>query len=387
MSSNTLLCRLQECRRIVPALHKIGRSFSVVLISTMVMGLSSCTSPPSEESPGSPTHSRGKLQIVTTFLPITNFTKAVVGDRAQVTQLLPNTTGPHDYQTKPEDIRKLTQANILVENGLEMEVFLEDVVKNANNQQLKIINSSEGVATISSKANHPAEQDHPEAKHNAQEENHSEAADPDHQAERAHEHGEANPHIWLDPKRAIQQVENIRDGLIAADPEGQSTYTANAAAYIEQLKQLDQAFAEQLKPYAGKTFVTYHDFADYFAQSYDLKVEYLVGIPEENATPEDVKRVITAVQSSHLKTLLTEPQVTGSPFTALAKDLKVKIGNFDPLETGGAESLAPEYYLKAMRNNLKNLTTAFGQSAQSWVPATPRQGNVATLPHWMSVKL
>jgi len=52
-----------------------------------------------------------------------------------------------------------------------------------------------------------------------------------------HEHeGEFNPHIWLDPERAIQQVDNIRDGLIAADPEGKDTYTANAKAYIGSSK-------------------------------------------------------------------------------------------------------------------------------------------------------
>ena len=160
--------------------------------------------------------------------------------------------------------------------------------------------------------------DHGDEAH-AEGENHNDKKE---HAEGSHDHGENNPHIWLDPKRAIQQVENIRDGLIKADPDGKSTYEANATAYIDELKKLDTEFTEQLKPYAGKTFVTYHDFADYFARSYDLKVEYLVGIPDENASPEDVKRVINAAKSSNLKTLLSEPQASGSPFSALAQDSK-----------------------------------------------------------------
>jgi hypothetical protein len=74
-----------------------------------------------------------KLQVVTTFLPITQFTKAVAGDRAQVTQLLPINVGPHDYQATPEDAQTLSKADVLVQNGLEMEEFLEDLVKHAGN--------------------------------------------------------------------------------------------------------------------------------------------------------------------------------------------------------------------------------------------------------------
>lgn len=111
-----------------------------------------------------------------------------------------------------------------------------------------------------------------------------------------------------------------------------------------------------------------------------------MGIPDENASPEDVKRVINAAKSSNLKTLLSEPQAAGNPFTALAQDLKVQVGTFDPLETGGTDALEADYYLTTMRDNLKNLTTAFGSQPQSWMPAQPKQKTIATLPQWVQVK-
>ena len=86
------------------------------------------------------------------------------------------------------------------------------------------------------------------------------------------------PHIWLDPKRAIQQVENIRDGMIAVDPEGEAIYTANAAAFIADLEALDAEITEQLAPFTGQTFVAFHDFAPYFAESYGLDAEFLVDV-------------------------------------------------------------------------------------------------------------
>lgn len=292
-----------------------------------------------------------ELQVVTTFLPITQFTKAVAGDRAEVTQLLPTNIGPHDYQATPDDAQKLARADVLVENGLEMEAFLDGLIDSAGNADLKVIDAGQGIATIRTE----------DVEGDTHDYDHAHAGEQQAGAEKAegHDHGEFNPHVWLDPKRAIQQVENIRDGLIAADPAGQPVYTANAAAYLEQLKQLDAEFTRQLQPFRGQTFVTYHDFAPYFADSYGLKAEFLVGIPEENASPQDVKRVISAAQSSNLKTLLTEPQAFGNPFSALAEDLNVQVSDFDPMETGDPTSTEPDYYLTTMRQNLKNLTTAF----------------------------
>lgn len=349
---------------------KVSPAWALLIASALAVGLVSCnqgstptaTADQSDQttSTAPPTASTGKLLVVTTFLPMTEFTKAVAGDRAQVTQLLPTTVGPHDYQAKPEDARLLAKANVLVENGLGMENFLASLIKSAGNLRLQVIDASKGIAPIATEDSEA----HPD--HGA-EEKHAEA-DPA-AVEHDHDHGAFNPHVWLDPKRAIQQVENIRDGLIAADPAGKDTYTANAAAYIAKLRQLDQEFAQKLKPFAGQSFVTYHDFAPYFAQSYNLKPEFLVGIPEENASPEDVKRVMTAVKASNLKTLLTEPQAAEGPFAALAKDLKVQVSRFDPLEAAGPEGTQPDHYLRVMRQNLTNLHNALaGQSTQSWLP-------------------
>ena len=313
-------------------------------MGSCVIALASCTSAQNAVSQSrDAAQSDDELQVVTTFLPMTNFTLAVAGDRAEVTQLLPANVTPHDYQAKPRDVQRLAKADVLIENGLELETFLEDLTNNAGNADLVVVDASEGIETVAMVA---------------------EREDEAHEDE-AHEHGEFDPHVWLDPKKAIQQVENIRDGLIAADPEGEDTYTDNAAAYIAQLQTLDQQIAQTLAPYAGKTFVTYHDFAQHFAQSYDLKVTHLVNVPEDSATPADVERVIEAAQASNLKTLLTEPQQQESPFAALANDLGVQISSFDPLETGGPEGRSSNYYLTTMEQNLDNLQAAFAQATPS----------------------
>jgi zinc/manganese transport system substrate-binding protein len=284
------------------------------------------------------------FKVVTTFLPITLFTRAVAGDCATVTALIPPSTGPHDFQAKPGDLAALRQARVLVKNGLEMEGFLDKLMASAGNSQLAVIDSSRGIATI----------DSPEAE---AEHGHEHGEDEGH----GHAHGAVNPHIWLDPLRAVQQVETIRDGLIKADPSCAEGYKRNAAAYITQLRQLNSEIAGQLKPYSGKTFIAFHDFAPYFAERYGLKAEFLVDVPELNPSPADLQRVAAEVRTTQLKALLSEPQEGQRSFNTLAKDLGVKISVFDPLETGSLESSKdPGTYLQVMRRNTADLIQAFG---------------------------
>ena len=302
--------------------------FSVPGAMLLILALVSCGTP--QKSDGNSDQS--KLNVVATFLPITLFTEAVAGECATVTALIPPNLGPHDFQATPSDIAALSNASVLVKNGLGMEYFLDKLTASAENDSLKVIDTSRGVAVIESD---------------------EEKKDGD--------HGEVNPHIWLDPLRAVQQVENIRDGLVNADPGCTDGYTQRAAAYTEKLKGLNTTFANQLKPFRGQTFIAFHDFAPYFAERYDLKAEFVVDVPEMNPTPADLQRVSNLVEESQLKALLSEPQEGDRSFNALAEDLGVNVVTFDPLETGSEEaSKQPDTYFKVMGRNVAALIKSFG---------------------------
>jgi len=277
------------------------------------------------------------FKVLTTFMPITLFTKAVAGNCAEVQALIPANSGPHDFQAKPADLIALRQSKLLVKNGLGMENFLTKLINSAGNKDLLVIDSSRGITTLDS----PEEGGHSNHSHSNQ--------------------GEVNPHIWLDPLRAINQVENIRDGLVKADPSCAASYRSNAATYVAKLKTLNAEITNQLNPYQRKIFVAFHDFAPYFAERYKLTADFLVDVPELNPSPADLLRVAADVKRSQLKALLSEPQEGERSFNALAKDLGVKVSVFDPMETGSLQaSLNPDTYFKVMRSNVADLIKAFG---------------------------
>ena len=315
---------------LLPRLKALFTLPGALLILTALV---SCSNPKATDQ----STNQSKLNVVTTFLPITLFTEAVAGECATVTALIPPNLGPHDFQATPADIAALGKATVLVKNGLGMEYFLDKLTKSANNSLLQVIDSSRGVTVIMSDAGTDGDKDNDL------------------------NYGEVNPHIWLDPLRAVQQVENIRDGLVKADPDCTEGYTQRSAAYVALLKGLNTTIATQLKPFQGQTFIAFHDFAPYFAERYGLKADFVVDVPEMNPTPADLQRVSIKVQQSQLKALLSEPQEGDRSFNALAEDLGVKVVTFDPLETGSEQaSKRPDTYFKVMDKNVVSLIKSFG---------------------------
>ncbi|MBD2247209.1 metal ABC transporter substrate-binding protein [Nostoc sp. FACHB-888] len=275
-----------------------------------------------------------KTKVVTTFLPIYLFTKAVAGNVADVEILVPPGTEVHEYQATPENVKAIATANVLVKNGLGLEEFLENTVKNAENSKLTEIDASKGIKPlneISPVVTTEEEKDHD------------------------HEHAQGNPHVWLDPVLAKQQVTNIRDGLIAADPANKVTYEANAAAYIKELESLNSEFRQTLQKTPSCTFITFHDAFSYLAQRYNLKQVAVVQIPEDQLSPTDVQNAVNAVKKFKVKALFSEPGVDNKLLTSLSKDLKLNLRTLDSLETGETD---PQHYLKAMKANLQTLETA-----------------------------
>ena len=312
--------------------------------------LAACGAPPQgAKAPQSGGAGAGeRLEVMTTVLPVTLFTRAVAGACARVTPLIPPGGGPHGFQATPATLANLRQAQVLVKNGLGLEAFLDPLIASAGNPRLRLIDSSRGVATLAG----TAEPEGPEK-----------AGHDDHDQD-AHDHGAgaANPHIWLDPLRAVQQVNTIRDGLVEADPGCAATYRRNAAAYTGQLQALHRELAGRLEPLRGRSFVAFHDVAPYFAERYGLRATFLVDLPEQNPSPRDLQRVAAEVERSQLRALLSEPQTGSRSLNALAQDLGVRVSVFDPLESADAEAEAdPGTYLGVMRSNTANLLQAIGR--------------------------
>jgi ABC-type Zn uptake system ZnuABC Zn-binding protein ZnuA len=235
------------------------------LIFLLSLIVTACVPPASSADPKT-----GPVVLAsTTFLA--DIARNVVGDRLQVESLLPVGADPHAYQASPSDVAKITESAVLIVNGLEYEHFLEALLENAGGERM-LIEASSGLS-------------------------------PREDAES--EHG-VDPHMWLDPNLVVRYVENIRDGLIQADPQGSEVYKSNAEAYIAQLTELDVWIVEQIAQIPGerKLLVTNHEALGYFAERYGFTI---IGTVIPGASSD------AAPSAKQMAELIDQIKSTGAP--------------------------------------------------------------------------
>lgn len=313
------------------------RNFLPIIALVMLSAIYGCNITNSSKivnEEATPAQKLPKTKVVTTFLPVYLFTKAVTGDVAEVDILVQPGTEIHEYQGTPGNVKAIATANVVIKNGLGLEEFLSDTIKNAVNSQLVEIDVSKGIEPI----NKISPIDKPVG------------GEDDHD----HEHRFGNPHIWLDPVLAKQQIINIRDGLIMADPGNKANYQTNAASYIQKLDYLNNEFQQTLKKTPNCTFITFHDAFPYLAKRYNLKQVAVVEIPEKQLSPTDVQKVVNTVKKYKTKALFSEPGLDNKLLTSISQDLQLTVRTLDSLETGDTN---PDYYFKAMKTNLQSLAS------------------------------
>jgi len=275
------------------------------------------------------------VRVLTSTTFLADITQNVAGDRLTVDSLLPIGADPHAYQAAPSDVAKISESDLLILNGVEYEHFIESLLENAGGERI-IVEATAGLEP------HPAEEHADEAAAGA-----------------GHEHEAGDPHMWLDPNLVITYVENIRDGLIEADPEGAETYKANADAYIAQLKDLDKWIVEQVDtiPAERRLLVTNHEAVGYFAERYGFEVVGAV-IPslstDAGTSAKEMSALIEQIKSSGAPAIFLGEVENADLANQIAEEAGVKVVDNLYLEslTDGAPAAT---YIDMMKHNVTEI--------------------------------
>ena len=193
---------------------KVSKKIVAVLGAAFLLG--ACSQPTSTKP-----QKESKLNIMTTFFPMYDFTRNIVGEEGNVTLLISAGTEPHEYDPTAKDIAKISQSDALVYDNENMETWVPTVMKSLTDSKVKEIKATKDMELL------PIEDEHD----HEGEEHHDE-----------HEH-EFDPHVWLSPKKAKLLVEKITAQLSEAFPEKASAFKTNAQAYLEKLTELDTDYS------------------------------------------------------------------------------------------------------------------------------------------------
>lgn len=276
-------------------------------------------------------------------MPIYSWTKNVVGDKAEVENLLDGKSSPHDFQLTPKDMRKLNSANIVFAIGLELEPWLEKIQENkALKDGVTVIYLGENIDKDKLLHFTEYDTDHEKESHVIK---HND-----------HQHGDFDPHIWLDPVLAQDCVKLICSTLENKDTEHTEIYKDNAEKYISKLKKLDKDIIEQLADIQLKPFFTQHDAFSYFNKRYSLKcVGVLEVVPDSDVTPKHLRDLLRQIREQDVVAIMVPSRGNTRMVKQLASDGRIKIGTLETLGVLDEGELNADTYERLMRKNIHEI--------------------------------
>ncbi|VTS13354.1 zinc ABC transporter substrate-binding protein AdcA [Streptococcus pseudoporcinus] len=285
-----------------------------------------------------------KVKVMTTFYPVYEFTKGIVGNDGDVSMLMKAGTEPHDFEPTTKDVKKIQDSDVIVYMDDNMETWIPKVKKSIKSDKVDYI---EGTGSMILAAGSGEEHHH---------EHEDSKKDHDHHDEEGHSH-KFDPHVWLSPYRSITVVENIRDSLSKKYPKKADVFKSNAAAYIEKLKKLDKEYSDALSSAKQKSFVTQHAAFGYMALDYGLNQIAINGVsPENEPSAKRLAELSKYVKKYDIKYIYFEENASSKVAKTLAKEAGVKSVVLSPLESLTKKEIkAGEDYFSVMRENLKAL--------------------------------
>lgn len=268
-----------------------------------------------------------KTTVAASFYPMAEFARQVGGEKVSVTTLTGPGVEPHDYDPRPQDISRLYRSDMFVYNGAGLEHWADRIKDEATRHGVEVVRASDGIELLPST---------------------SDASSP------------ADPHIWLDPVRAQQQVRHIADGLRQVDPDNAAYYQARAQDYIAKLHALDAAFRSGLTECATRDLVTSHQAFGYVAKRYNLNLTSISGLsPDNEPSPQKLAEVAQFVKDNHVRYIFFETLVSPKLADTIARETGAKTLVFNPIEgLTDKEMQQGKNYLSLQEENLQNLRLA-----------------------------
>lgn len=288
-----------------------------------------------------------KLNIVASLFPHYDFARAIAGDYATITLILPPGIESHAYEPTPKDIIKITESDIFLYTSEIMEPWAHSMIESVDPNRTHVIDMSTGIELIAAIHDEDTIETGTET-----------------ESEEEHEEGEYDPHYWLDPINARIMADSIKEALIEAMPENQAIFEANAAELISELDSLDRDFKTAFEKTQSKTILSGGHFAfGYFAKRYGLdNMSPYVGFsPDAEPTPRRIADLIDTIESTKAKAIFYEELIDPRVATIISEEAGVEMLLLHGAHNISKDELTDDItYIEIMKGNLERLKIGLG---------------------------
>lgn len=282
------------------------------------------------------TQAAQKLRVVATIPDLKSLTEAVGGDLVEVESLARGAQSPHEVEVRPSLMLKLRRADLLIENGLELDMWADVVVRGANNPNIirgavGRVDVSRGIEVIEV---------------------------PTTRVDRSlgDVHPLGNPHYTFDPGQASTVTQNIVEGLARIAPEQRATFERNRQAFLGRLDQAMARWTTMLAPFKGAKVVTYHpDFGYFFARFGVIQIGYVEDRPGIPPSPAHLTSLMRQMKDEQIKAIFVEPW---NDLRLAARVAEEAGARWYVLASGVGAVKGADDYIAAVEYNVKTLAEA-----------------------------
>lgn len=304
------------------------RAWALPALVLAALSLGACRAPTQTEA--ADTSTKVPFKVVTTFTVIADIARNVAGDAAVVESITRPDAEIHNYQPTPGDLARAQGAQLILWNGLNLELWFEQFFGRLKSVPGVVV--SEGVAPMGISEGPYT--------------------------------GKPNPHAWMSPSAARTYVDNIRDALVAHDPANADTYRSNAEAYKQKIDATFAPIRARLAalPPERRWLVTSEGAFSYLARDFGLKELYLWPInADQQGTPQQVRKVIDTMRAEKIGVIFSESTVSASPARQVAQETGARYGGVLYVDSlSGPDGEVPTY-LDLLRVTADRIATGLEQ--------------------------
>jgi zinc/manganese transport system substrate-binding protein len=347
------------------------RGFRVGLGVALAALLAACATPVSTAAPKSvdapASQQAGKLRVVATFSVLGDVVRNVGGDLIELKVLVGPDSDAHDFDPAPSDARSVRDAQVIVENGVEFETWMDALYATSKSTAVRVV-ASDGVTLREAAEDAHGDEHTGEEKSVSPDAANAEKKDV-HANEKTGEgainaHGEHDPHVWQDVRNVIKMVGTVEVALSKADAANAAGYRANAAAYVAKLEALDKelvALFEAL-PQDRRKMVTSHDALAYFGGRYGVEIvgSVIGSVSTESGEPsaQDFARLVDAIKRENARAIFVENIGNTKLVERVAEETGLSFGEELYTDALGAPGTPGADYIGMMRHNGKAISSA-----------------------------
>lgn len=333
---------------------------SLLLISTalLLVLLAACSDGGSQDS-----SEDGKMKVYTTIYPIQYFAERIGGDQVEVESVLPPGSDAHNFEPTSNQMVNIAKSDAFLYSSDELETYAKTIADAVGDEDVKIAQLADGINLL------PFDEEHDHS-HEATEEEHDhshEATEEEHdheeeaaETEEEHDHGSIDPHYWLDPERAKQMAENMKNTLVELDPDNKATYEDNFKAVEKELDELDQKFQQAVEGKDNKKIIVSHAAYGYWEDRYGIEQIAITGLsPTNEPSQKELEEIIHTAEDNKLNYVLFEQNISPKVATIVQDEIGADVLRIHNLETVTEDEIdADEDYFSLMDKNIETLEQA-----------------------------